>query len=217
MADSFQSVLTDLRTNNRCYVPWRCPKSEAGESLESVKVLFPGAFNPLHQGHIQMAAIAAQRTSLPIWFELCVNNIEKAAIDAAQLSRRVEQNFLQHGLLISCATKFIDKAALFPEVTFVVGADTLERIDAVRFYGHRIARDKAIGQLHDAGCRFLVFGRRYHSSTALQHSPTCKFYGADLSLSPRLRELCNFVSQDEFDEPISSSEIRKFEQNETDA
>ena len=90
---------------------------------------------------------------------------------------------------------------MFPAATFVVGADTIERIADPRYYGGKTtARDAAIGMLESNGCRFLVFGRTADGPFVELH---------DLNLPTNLHALCDGVPESEFREDISSMELRK--------
>ncbi len=81
-------------------------------------------------------------------------------LDYLEIDTRVRQFASDQSLWLSRAPTFVEKSLLFPGVTFIVGADTIERIAAVRFYDDDPrALDWAIKTLGDQGCSFLVFGR----------------------------------------------------------
>ena len=86
---------------------------------------------------------------------------------------------VRHDPVADSAPTFVEKAAIFPGATFIVGADTLARIAEPRYYGNdREACAKALEAIAAAGCRFLVFGRRTQK----------RFESlADLALPPVLR------------------------------
>ncbi len=54
-------------------------------------VLLPGSFNPLHEGHRGLAAVAAAAVGRPAAFELGVLNADKPALSEAELRRRMTQ------------------------------------------------------------------------------------------------------------------------------
>jgi hypothetical protein len=83
---------------------------------------------------------------------------------------------------------------------FVVGADTVLRIAVAKYYPTTAARDAAIEEIQQLGCRFLVFGRVVHG-----HFQSL----ADLDLPPRLAALCEPVPEAAFRADVSSTEIRR--------
>ena len=162
-------------------------------------LLFPGAFNPLHHAHERMLAIAEEKTGLAGAFELSLLNVDKPLLDYTEIDSRLKQ-FTRPVWLTRLPT-FIEKARQFPGTTFVVGVDTLIRIVEPRYYGgSAAARDEALAELAELGTRFVVFGRRLDSRFV-----TLK----DLALPPGLAARCIEVTQDEFDEPVSSTELRQ--------
>ena len=52
------------------------------------RVMFPGAFNPLHDGHRQMAEVAAAIFGQPIEFEISIVNVDKPPLDFAEMQQR---------------------------------------------------------------------------------------------------------------------------------
>jgi nicotinamide mononucleotide (NMN) deamidase PncC len=166
---------------------------------EALRVIFPGAFNPIHTAHRRMAKIAAERLGKPVTFELSITNVDKAPLDFLEIADRLNQ-FEGERVLLSRAPRFIDKAQLAPGCTFVVGVDTITRIADAKYYPGGVAqRDAAIAALTAARCRFLVFGRCVDSSFRSLST---------VSIPPELRELCDEVSESEFREDISSTELR---------
>jgi nicotinamide mononucleotide (NMN) deamidase PncC len=163
------------------------------------KILYPGAFHPFHSAHRRLAEVAARRLGGPVTFELSIANVDKPPLDFVEIDDRLQALTGQRVWLTRAAT-FAEKAALAPGATFVVGADTLERIGNVRYYGHDAARrDAALAALAELGCRFLVFGRQWDG----------KFHTlADLGLPPALASLCDQVPETEFREDVSSTDLR---------
>jgi hypothetical protein len=177
------------------------PQSRVPSGCRNPKsaLLFPGAFNPIHAAHERMAAIAAERHGRPVTWELSIANVDKPPLDFIEISDRLAGLAGRAALLTRAAT-FAEKASLAPGCTFVVGADTIERIGDVRYYGNDSdTRDAAIAEIADRGCRFLVFGRAVGG----------RFHGlSDVSLPPALRVLCDEVPEAEFRHDVSSTELR---------
>lgn len=166
------------------------------------ELLFPGAFNPLHDGHRQMVEASERLTLLPLAYEVSVVNVDKPALDYIEIDRRVAGLENQPVWLTRAAT-FRDKAKLFPGATFVVGADTLRRIADPSYYsGDALQVAAAIDELRDLGSTFLVFGRVIGKSFCTLE---------EIELPAELRELCRGVPEEAFREDVSSSEVRRWE------
>jgi nicotinamide mononucleotide (NMN) deamidase PncC len=166
-------------------------------------VVFPGAFNPPHAGHLQMAALAERRLGQPLAWELSIANVDKPLLDFIAIRTRIEALRLDdqaRPIALTRAPTFREKGALFPGATFVVGADTIIRIADPRYYGGDASqRDGAVAAIAAQGCRFLVFGRQLVDGFQTL---------SGLELPPTLAALCDEVPADHFREDISSSEIR---------
>lgn len=122
-------------------------------------VVFPGSFNPLHDGHTALAAVAARRLGRPVAFELSTANVDKPDLAADVVRQRVAQFRGVAPVWVTRAATFTEKADLFPACTFVVGYDTAARLIEPRYYGGEAARDAALRKLLALGCRLLVGGR----------------------------------------------------------
>lgn len=122
--------------------------------------LLPGSFNPLHHGHVGLAAAAAARLGVPVAFELSVRNVDKPDLDPAEVDRRTAQFAAVGPVWVTRAATFADKAELFPGAAFVVGYDTAARLIDPRYYADDAGRrDAALERLAAVGCRVVVGGR----------------------------------------------------------
>ncbi len=163
-------------------------------------IVLPGAFRPLHRGHCRMAQLAGQLLGGKTAYELSIANVDKPPLDYLEIEERSRQFSPSETLWLTQAPTFLEKSAVFPGATFVVGADTIARIGQPRYYGGREQMDQAIRAIAAAGCRFLVFGRQYESRFCLLD---------DLALPSQLARLCQQVPPDLFRDDISSTELRK--------
>lgn len=190
-------------------------------------IVYPGSFNPLHEGHVQLVASAVSTiqqahpslSSAPVVFELSILNADKPPLGTEDVLRRVRQ-FLNSSLLQSaglhnvavCVTSrplFASKATLFPDCTFLIGSDTLSRLIDPKYYAH--SRENMVAALaamtgggSDKGCRFVVGGRVDKSGTFV----TCEDVLGPASLPPLVSRAFLGISEAQFRLDLSSTEIR---------
>jgi nicotinamide mononucleotide (NMN) deamidase PncC len=163
--------------------------------------VLPGSFNPPHDGHIRLAQTAAEMLGTPIHFELSVLNVDKPALTAGEIRRRLDLLAGRATVELTRAPTFLEKSRIFPSVTFVIGADTAERLVAARYYGHSEARmDAALEEMAARGARFLVAARR--NAAGRVHSL------ADAVVPARFAGLFTQIPESRFRVDISSTELR---------
>ncbi len=167
------------------------------------QLLLPGAFNPLHAGHQQMMAVAEEMTGLTGAYELSVANVDKPFLDYREIERRLAQ--FDRAVWLTRLPTFIEKARRFPNATFIVGLDTLVRIAEPRYYGGVLMRDEALKELTEYGASYVVFGRALNGRFQVL---------ADLldALPPALAERAQGVPAERFNNPLSSTDLRRDEQ-----
>jgi nicotinic acid mononucleotide adenylyltransferase len=170
-------------------------------------LVFPGSFHPLHDGHRRMAAVAEEIAERPVAYELSITNVDKPALDYREIADRIA-GFAAAGaftasrrLWLTRAATFLEKVAIFPASTFVMGADTYARLVDPRYYGGstEAARDAA-RTIARRTRGLIVFGRARAGAFV---DP------AQLDVPRELREVTYFVSQREFRLDISSTELRR--------
>lgn len=169
-------------------------------------LLYPGSFNPLHAGHLAIVHWAEKRFNQEVWFDVAKLAFGKNEVDEVEYEQR-KQQFFDLGRKCLCTEEktFIRKEKFIREKTyyknadkyFLVGIDTILRIDDPKFYfGSELERDRVIN-LYEVNTRFVVFPRSGKSLS-------------NITLSPNLRSKCieaeGFVPVD-----ISSSELRSKE------
>ncbi|MEM7077679.1 MAG: hypothetical protein AAF513_03520 [Pseudomonadota bacterium] len=163
------------------------------------RLILPGSFNPVHDGHKRMLSIASEQTGEQGAFELTQHNADKPSLDFLTLDARLAQ-FPDQPVWVTNVPTFAEKARLFPEATFALGVDTMARLAQLRFYGgSRVNFDAALDTFESFNTRFLVFGRLVGD----------EFVTLDeLSLPPRLADRCIQVDESRFRNDISSTQLR---------
>jgi hypothetical protein len=120
-------------------------------------VLFPGSFNPMHEGHVLLARVAEELRQQPLAFEISVTNVDKPPLARETVRHRLAQFAWKSPVELTRAPTFVEKSRLFPGTTFVVGADTAERLFGPKYYGDDEARmHDALEEIANSGGSFLV-------------------------------------------------------------
>ena len=177
------------------------PDGQLRRSAPSPTAVLPGSFNPLHAGHLELAKTAAEMLGTPVHFELSVWNVDKPPLGGEEVRRRVAQFASRATLELTRAPTFLEKSRLFPGATFVIGADTAERLVASRYYGGSEAQMlAALEEMAARGARFLVAVRR--DATGSVRSLR------DVDVPARLHDRFAEIPEARFRLDTSSTEIR---------
>lgn len=169
------------------------------DPVGAINAVFPGSFDPYHDGHRDMHAHAEAHLGTTVVLEVCVRNVDKPPLDYWSIARRRAQ-IGNLPLLLTTYPTFVEKARAFPGVTFVVGVDTMARIVDPKYYDARTGSlSQASQELAALGCRFLVYGRAHGDRFLVLE---------DLTLPPSIAAIAEGVAAGAFRRDISSSELR---------
>jgi hypothetical protein len=164
-------------------------------------VLLPGSFNPMHAGHVLLARVAEEHRQQPLAFEISVTNVDKPPLAGETVRHRLAQFAWKSPVELTRAPTFLEKSRLFPRITFVIGADTAERLVAPKYYGDdEVRMHVALEEIANSGGSFLVAVRIDAAGRVRALS--------DIPVPRRYTDLFTEIPEHRFRLDTSSSEIR---------
>ena len=155
----------------------------------------------MHAGHVSLARVAEEHRQQPLAFEISVTNVDKPPLAGETVRRRLAQFAWRSPVELTRAPTFLEKSRLFPSTTFVIGADTAERLVAPKYYGDdELRMHVALEEIANSGSSFLVAVR----IDAVGRVRTLN----DIPVPRRYADLFTEIPEHRFRFDISSSEIR---------
>ena len=131
------------------------PEVERGQRL-----FLSGSFNPLHEGHEQLAAAAGQLSGRQPSLELSIENVDKPPLQRSEVERRLKQMRGRFPVVMTRSPTFLQKARLFGGCHFALGYDTAVRLLQGQYYDEgEWGVAAALEEFAAGGCRFWVAGR----------------------------------------------------------
>jgi nicotinic acid mononucleotide adenylyltransferase len=177
------------------------PDGQMMLSAPQPSVLFPGSFNPMHEGHLLLARVAEELRQQPVAFEISVTNVDKPPLAGETVRRRLAQFAWKSPVELTRAPTFLEKSRLFPSTTFVIGADTAERLVAAKYYGDdELQMHVALEEIANSGGSFLVAVRIDAAGRVRALN--------DVPVPRRYADLFTEIPEHRFRVDTSSSEIR---------
>ncbi|CCW59823.1 unnamed protein product [Phytomonas sp. EM1] len=194
------------------------------EQKKVVRLVYPGSFRPLHYGHTELARAALRaltrgepeekeggaRARTQVTYEIAVSILDKGNVSCEDLTSRVRQ-FLQHGdrIAVTNASRFTEKALLFPGHGFIVGVDTARRILDPQYYEECDVVKALLEGVGERGCYFVVGGRTVAKKEPGKEESSMVWEDLySLEIPEALRHLFIGLRENEFHIDISSTELR---------
>jgi nicotinic acid mononucleotide adenylyltransferase len=152
-------------------------KAIADISVPPGCLIFPGSFNPLHQGHVgvveaAVASLNATRSSdnVPsVAYEISAEHPDKGLLSREEILDRVEQFRGKSPVIVSRAALYVEKCDLYKGAVFLVGADACSKILNPKYTGGSLARMYTdLATIRRNGCQFLVAGRKDEETGGFQ-------------------------------------------------
>jgi nicotinic acid mononucleotide adenylyltransferase len=138
------------------------------ECLDYPKYLFCGSFNPLHEGHIAIVDYIYEKYGVPVDFEISLHNVEKLSVMKDDVCYRykvmLEKRKPSFGrLYMTDDARYLEKARIFPDVTFVCGFDTIKAFCDGKYYKEDF--NTVIKEFNELGTKWIVFPRHKADGT----------------------------------------------------
>ena len=141
-----------------------------------------------------------------IFVPSCIGAMEYAMSESIKYMKQrksfgktIDQFQNDESWMLTSAGRFSEKAEMFPNSVFIIGADTLMRVFDEKFYKSYKDMMEHIQRFNDHNINFLVFGRKVAK----------KFISLkDINVPELIKDRCTGIEEDSFRDDISSTELR---------
>jgi nicotinamide mononucleotide (NMN) deamidase PncC len=180
-------------------------------NLEPNPFIYPGSFNPIHDGHCDIIQWCNDHMKRKPYLEISITNPDKPSLDFLDIKDRIstiyqkvsytyahKNDCLINGVLLTNAPRFYDKSWLYNSPSFIVGADTFLRILERKYYADDKEFENFVDHIKVNQTQFFVLDR--------------KGFAVDNNHVQRLglSNLVHTVSSSEYvDKGVSSTQIRR--------
>jgi hypothetical protein len=158
----------------------------------SVINVYPGSFNPIHEGHKFLKENSERITGAKSYYELSLLNWEKPQTSIEEAKKRVD--LIGEPIILTYCKTFVEKykwlKATYPQLTainFIVGLDTWDRLSNEDLVFFQEAKD----------VKFLVYGRNGEWIDQIEYYTWKHIIWTDVDGSMR-----------SYNNPISSRQLR---------